>query len=86
MYFEELQKAYIIIYDGIRHNSELLGMYDPCQYTIEVMTNLNIKLFDYVDSRHCYLRAKLIALQDWNKAIQGIAYTSQPLFTNNYVG
>ena len=86
MYFEELHKAYITIYDGIRHNSVLLGQYDPCHYTIETMTNLNIMLFDYVDSKHCYVRAKLIALHDWKKAVQGIPYTSQPLFTNNCAG
>ena len=74
MYFEQLQIVYETIYNGILHNSILLKEYEPCIYTIEILTNLNILIFDYLDSQHCYLRARLIAQQDWNRAISGLPY------------
>ncbi len=79
MFFEQLQDAYEKIYDGIKENSIILCQYDPCIYTIEVLTNLNILIFDYVDSNHCYLRARLIAIKDWNKAISGQPYSNNIL-------
>jgi hypothetical protein len=74
MYYENLKEAYKIIYDGIRQNCLTLSKNIPCYYTIEVLTNLNIMLFDYTDSQHSYLRARLIANQDWQNAIMGIPY------------
>lgn len=85
MYLNDLQKAYEQIYESIKNNSERLSLKKPCKHILKTMTNLNIILFKYNNNRHSYIKAKLIALQDWKKAMTGIEYNSQPFLINNYV-
>jgi len=85
MYLNDLQKAYEQIYESIKNNSENLLFKKPCKHILKTMINLNIILFKYNNSRQTYIKAKLIALQDWKKAMSGIDYNTQPLLLNNYV-
>ena len=73
MYYEHLKEAYKMIYRSVSENS-ILARDIPCFYILEVMTNLNMIILDHRDSQHSYLRARLIANQDYSNAVAGMPY------------